>query len=546
MPGGLLNLVAYGNLNIILNGNPKKTFFKSTYVKYTNFGLQKFRIDFDGLRVLRLTEDSHFRFKVPRYADLFMDTYLAITLPTIWSPVLTLPNIDGSNSLIPYEFKWIKNLGAQLIRRVRFLIGGTLIQEFTGQYLLNMVERDFSEDKKKLFNEMIGNVPELNDPANYNNRGGKYPNAWFQSNLVGGAEPSIRARTLYIPLNIWFTLSSKMALPLISLQYNYLQIEVDCRPIQELFVVRNVEDISQYPKPPYIRADQTKSAFQFYRFLQTPPDISLNGTSNDNFPITRTDWYADIHLLSTYAFLSSDEQKVFAAKPQQYLIKEVHEELFHNVTGNRRTSINSMSLVASWMWFFQRSDIALRNEWSNYTNWPYDTLPFPNIDISNASSPPSAGTILNDLEMSGPYQPDNQKYIMTKWGLLFDGKVRESQFDAGVFNLVEKYVRTAGNSELGLYCYNFTLNTDPFQLQPSGAVNLSKFSDIQFEYSTYIPPLDLSAQTFVVCDLSTNVPIAINKPVWRIYDYNYNLYVMEERYNILSFESGNAGLMFAR
>ena len=546
MPGGLLNLVAYGNLNIILNGNPKKTFFKSTYVKYTNFGLQKFRIDFDGLRVLRLTEDSHFRFKVPRYADLFMDTYLAITLPTIWSPVLTLPNVDGSNSLIPYEFKWIKNLGAQLIRRVRFLIGGTLIQEFTGQYLLNMVERDFSEDKKKLFNQMIGNVPELNDPANANNRGGKYPNAWFQSDLIGGAEPSIRARTLYIPLNIWFTLSSKMALPLISLQYNYLQIEVDCRPIQELFVVRNVEDIQLSTKAPYIRADQTKSAFQFHRFLQTPPEISLNGTSNDNYPITRTDWYADIHLLSTYAFLSSDEQKVFASKPQQYLIKEVHEELFHNVTGNRRTSINSMSLVASWMWFFQRSDIALRNEWSNYTNWPYDTLPFPNQDISNASSPPSAGTILNGLEMSGPYKPDNQKYIMMNWGLLFDGKVRESQFDAGVFNLVEKYVRTAGNSELGLYCYNFTLNTDPFQLQPSGAVNLSKFSNIQFEYSTYIPPLDASAQTFVVCDISTNVPIAINKPVWRIYDYNYNLYVMEERYNILSFESGNAGLMFAR
>ena len=33
MPGGLLNLIAYGNQNIILNGNPKKTFFKSVYMK---------------------------------------------------------------------------------------------------------------------------------------------------------------------------------------------------------------------------------------------------------------------------------------------------------------------------------------------------------------------------------------------------------------------------------------------------------------------------------------------------------------------------------
>ena len=31
------------------------------------------------------------------------------------------------------------------------MIGGQLIQEFTGQYLYNMVQRDFSEGKKKLF-----------------------------------------------------------------------------------------------------------------------------------------------------------------------------------------------------------------------------------------------------------------------------------------------------------------------------------------------------------------------------------------------------------
>ena len=78
MTGGLLNIVSYGNQNVILNGNPKKTFFKATYAKYTNFGLQKFRIDFTGQRSLRLTTDSTFTFYVPRYADLLMDTYIAL------------------------------------------------------------------------------------------------------------------------------------------------------------------------------------------------------------------------------------------------------------------------------------------------------------------------------------------------------------------------------------------------------------------------------------------------------------------------------------
>ena len=58
MPGGLLNIISTGNANLILTGNPSKTFFKVTYSKYTNFGLQKFRLDFDGLRELRLTDSS--------------------------------------------------------------------------------------------------------------------------------------------------------------------------------------------------------------------------------------------------------------------------------------------------------------------------------------------------------------------------------------------------------------------------------------------------------------------------------------------------------
>ena len=104
MPGGLLNLVALGNQNVYLNGNPTKTFFKTTYSKYTNFGMQKFRIDFEGSRNLKLTEDSVFNFKIPRYADLLMDTYIAVNLPNIWSPIF--PPNENSKQWVPYEFKW--------------------------------------------------------------------------------------------------------------------------------------------------------------------------------------------------------------------------------------------------------------------------------------------------------------------------------------------------------------------------------------------------------------------------------------------------------
>ena len=554
MPGGLLNLVSYGNQNIILNGNPSKTMFKFVYSKYTNFGLQKFRLDFDGSRTLRLNESSTFDFKIPRYADLLMDTYLVVTLPTIWSPIL--PPMDCSGQWLPYEFKWIDNLGTQMIKQVRFVVGGQTIQQFSGQYLYNLVERDFSETKKNVYYNMTGNVPELNDPANSGTRNNVYPSAYYTT-APEGPEPSIRARKLYIPLNIWFTLAAKMAFPLVSLQYNELHIEVEIRPVNELFVVRDVSNPSEMC---YIQPNQNDTLFQFYRFLQPPP---IPTTAGLNYTDKRTNWSADIHLISTYAFLSEDEVKVFAAEDQKYLIKEAYHYDFNNVTGSKRVELDSLSMVANWMWFFQRSDISLRNQWSNYSNWPYDYLPYDLINPLTASGvynmPLTCGLVNNytpgtdpsgnvdtKIFITGDYNDANQKNIMQRWALILDGKYRENEFDAGVFNYIEKYARSSGNSPDGLYCYNFNLQTNPYDFQPSGGMNLSKFNQIEFEFTTFQPPLDPSAQVQVICNENGGGPIGVNKPTWRIYDYNYDLTVLEERYNVLTFSSGNAGLMYAR
>jgi hypothetical protein len=556
MPGGLLNLVSYGNQNIILNGNPKKTFFKTTYAKYTNFGLQKFRLDFDGLRTLRMSEESKFTFRVKRYAELLMDTYLVVQLPTIWSPIY--PPQDCSGQWSPYEFRWIDNLGTKMIKEVVISVGGQILQKYTGDYLLAMVERDFSDVKKKLYDEMTGNVAELNDPANAPSHSPGYPNAYYtdtSDNRVLGCEPSIRARKLFIPLNSWFTLSSKMAFPLVALQYNELEIEYTLRPVKELIQIRDVND----PSLPLIQPNFNDPLHQFYRFLQSPPDISLNTTSYDD---KRTNWNADIHLMSTYCFLSKEESRVFAANEQKYLIKSVYEYNFHNVTGSHRVNLeSSLGMVSSWMMYFQRSDVNLRNEWSNYTNWPYDYLPQDiqladqsgNLLLSPCFSGPGgigpgldpSGNTLTNFYITGNYNPENQKDILLNMGILLDGKYRENILDAGIYNYIEKYVRTSGNAPDGLYCYNYGIHTDPFDLQPSGAINLSKFKDIQLEFTTFSPPLDPNAQTYTICDPSSGLLIGVNKPTWRIYDYNYDLTVLEERYNVITFIGGNCALMYA-
>ena len=793
MTGGLLNIVSYGNQNIILNSNPKKSFFKTTYAKYTNFGMQKFRIDFNGLRNLRMSEESRFTFTVPRYAELLMDTYLVVTLPTIWSPIY--PPLSCGDAWRPYEFRWIENLGTQMIKEVVFSVGGQILQRMTGKYLLAQVQRDLNGTKRFLYDNMTGGTAEFNDPANFSGRKSTYPNVYYNTSQQG-PEPSIRGRKIYIPLNAWFCNNSRTAFPLVALQYNELQIDVVMRPVRDLFVTRDINYIppgltispttpitpAVVAQAPFIQPNFNEQEYQFYRFLQPPPAIDI--TTSDVYLDKRTDWNADVHLLSTYCFLSAEESRVFASQEQKYLLKEAYEWDFKNITGSHRVELqNTMGMVATWMFLFQRSDINLRNQWSNYTNWPYlnvipdDVTPAPSagtypnpcdiitntvldlylyktyatnpypativvsaanvsqftigqiititydatntitgtiiniigtsisfsvtgvtttagpttiynnttmtpmywnlftsnywsfnnpafpqppnstsgnnyiiqnvtvglrnltsltasvalqINDTNSGSvyvspvthvmtPPTAPTLtytfyncmipnghsfnvqynstapiewqtttLNSISYYGTvtgypvsysygtvsinsgiflsdigpgvepngmpsglyvtqnYNTENQREILQQLGILLNGSYRENMLEAGVYNYVEKYIRTMGSAPFGLYVYNFGLNASNAEYQPSGAINMSKFSTIELEFSTYVPPLDPSANFYTICDPETGIPVGVNKPQWRIYDYNYDLTVLEERYNVLTFIGGNCALMYAR
>jgi hypothetical protein len=558
MAGGLMQLVAIGQQNIILNGNPSKTFWKSTYKKYTNFGKQNFRLDFEGTPTLNLTTESTFTFKVKRYADLLMDTYICITLPNIWSPILPPQEIVNETTSVtdwaPYEFKWIDNLGAQIISRITINCGNQQLQQYSGQYIYASAQRDFNAQKLDLFNKMIGNVPELNDPGNAGARVNSYPNAYYTPSPAG-AQPSINGRILYIPLGSWFTLSTYQAFPLIALQYNELQISVSFRPINEWFTIRDVMDPAN--NFPVVAPNFNQFYMQLYRFLQTPPDETLGPNS---YIDTRVLWNSDINLNCTYCFLSNDESEVFAKNEQKYMIKQIYEKPFYNVTGQNKIDLDSLGMVISWMFYFQRSDANLRNQWSNYTNWPYNYMPQDVVPASTAGDIPNPygnpmypligpglqpdGT-LSGLYLTGVYNPQNIQYILVALGILLDGQYRENILDEGVFNFVEKYVRTAGNAPNGLYCYNFCLNTDPFVLQPSGAMNMSRFTNVQFEFTTISPPVDPYAQVLTICDPVTGDIVGINKPTWRIYDYNFNMYLIEERVNMVVFVGGNAGLLYA-
>ena len=728
MGGGLLNLIAAGKEDVVLIGNPSMSFFKKTFSSYTNFGRQKFRIDFEGSTKLSNNSSSVFTFIIPRYADLLQETFFVFNLPNIWSPMISVGGVVtaycsacrtsvntksygfnniatnkfinicnncGSecttdiswntsstiqdnglkiiNQVLPFEFKWIENIGVQVIKSVKLLANNNLLQEFSGQYLLNMVYRDFSDSQKELFNRMIGNTKDLNDPANYSNRNGNYPNAahfgsmsCLNNKMNYGLEPSIRGKQLYVPLNFWSTLNNKTALPLVSMQCTELKIQIEMRPIEEWWVIKDV--INGITKNPLFNfyfnnptdicfnssdpTDATGSTLfqlngdkfqknlqmqqrnvldefnlitqffsnvpqqyvspkchtRFYNmkyFLKEPPpkiitnkNIDLSGSQipemgalpypfdvdeiiqryYDEIPDV---WFPDIHLIGTYTFLSDNEQKQFATKCQSYLIKEVHEQdIFDLLGGNNYTTIQSQGLVVSWMWYFQRSDINERNEWSNYSNYRYNNQKgdeaksiFGYVDQKDFPQKPFLGK-LNNIIWQPTYQVDQEKTILKDWGFNLDTTVRESKFNKEIVTWIDRYSRSKGCGKEGVYYYNFCLNTDPFLYQPTGAINISKFSNVFWDYSLINPQLkskqslitegnEIPIYSSVTCNpLSNNINsftsnqdinnfsskynYTISKNVKNNYQWRYTLHIMEERYNILQIENGVANLVFSR
>ena len=735
MGGALLNLVASGELNKIVNGNPDKTFFKATYAKYRNFGLQRFRIPFKEKRGLAIYSDSEFIFEIPDYGDMLTDVFFSLKLPDIYSPIYC-PALAVQDSSFnkqelrfinrglkglycqPYEFKWIKELGAQLIKKVEYKIDGRTIQEFSGHYIATHINRDMSKGKIDLYNEMIGNISELNDPANAYDRNGNYPSSSWNTSAIEdsdigellqtsaefwgkGLAPSIPGRILYIPIHIWGESHAYLSLPLVALYYSKLTVHVHCRPVSEICVIRDINylhdwlqdcsgmmiadtdilfryrkpkttpldgipndmnKIFTYYNPPFIRPNFSDPRSLIDYFIQPPP-LTVRGTlsmpmgsflshTDQFFPLgifsnniymmgngclgefaynkdkinimdawvnmaklyytkdsasTVLTEEAEISLYTTYAFLGQDEIRNIAGLPQSYLVKEVVEQTFQNIQGTQRINVNSTGMTAGWMWFFQRTDVPLRNEWSNYTNWLYENqMPYPcvlSLDLSftlqslyQIEQPyitpcyPVCPTQYNICSMyiTGPVHPGNEKDIMVDWGLFCNEQERETIFPSGIPDLIEKYIRTPGNNKDGLYIYNFYLDENEYS-QPAGAMNMRKFTDVAFEYTTIDPfrevvgGIDDNYPVFNSFDVSSNLglysrePIfgleniepnkcnsdtpygkyAINSdtepggtvwgydnPSYKNYNYNYNLHVMEERYNIITFSNGMASLSF--
>lgn len=195
MGGGLMQLIAYGEEDRYLTGNPQVTLFKTVYKRHTNFAIDYIEQKIQG----SANFNNEITVNISRQADLIKNIYLELVMPAV----------TGTES--PY---WTYGVGNALIEKAEINIGGEVIDRHYGEWMNIWTELSIPEGKRAGYDSMVGNFA-----AEDGQRGG-----------ISASSPV----ELYVPLQFWFCRNPGLALPLIALQYHEVKLTIKFRSLQDL------------------------------------------------------------------------------------------------------------------------------------------------------------------------------------------------------------------------------------------------------------------------------------------------------------------------
>jgi hypothetical protein len=388
MGGGLMQLVAYGAQDIYLSGNPQITFFKVVYRRHTNFSVESIQQTFNGA--------ANFGRKVTctiaRNGDLITRMYLQLTLPQL---------ADGE--------RWCNKVGLALVKQVDIEIGGQRIDRHYGDWMHIWNELSLPFDKKMGYNEMIGHsILGIQEDGDYS--GGQ------------GAEPT----TLYIPLEFWFCRNAGLALPLISLQYHEVKVNVEFRELSEVSHWAN--------------------------------------------PIENVYSLVDASLWCDYVYLDTDERRRFAQVSHEYLIEQL-QVVEHSVPANSSSSRIDLTFnhpVKELVWVVQKDGMI-----NGDGSVEYDSDPLKNLWFNYASVFEQGVYSPFPIES---YEEGHWRNNCTSAKLQLNGHDRFAERKGSYFNLVQPFQHhTCVPLSKGINVYSFALS--PEEHQPSGTCNFSRIDN---------------------------------------------------------------------
>jgi hypothetical protein len=537
MPGGgLYALVAYGAQNVLLSGNPDFTYFYKTYKKYAHFAEESVTQAMDGPQELSYNQPVQVRYKIQRVADLVRDMYFVFDLPDIYCKYIDLQTYQPQRTE-QFNFAWVTHIGCHIIQEIGFYIGGQKIQGFDGTYMITKAQADLDSRAFQKWSRLVGNIPDLYDPANGLYAGGSlgsggYPIVYNNNGQNASTtnppninRPSIQGRTLQVPLPFWFVESTFEALPLVALQYQECEVQITLRPINQLYRILDVNGKQvapgyQYnPSPIDLQPENV-----FYTSVSDISDVTINnfltdiGTPN---PLLNT-WPLNPRIQLTYVYLTDEERTQFSNQPLQYLVRQVTTYEFPGISSRQFVELQTHNPIERLIIVPRRSDSLLyRNQVANFSNWINPLKPpFIPAGTQLPGYPPPAipwPAIINLNSATGNLVLNGQRSIMRSLAVLGDGNLLQEEKPLEYFTQVVPWKYLTGIPDPELLIYPFALSSPT--IQPDGSINSSRIRLFQVDLNVY----PLPANSF----------------------YQYDITIFVENLNWVNIAGGTGGLKYA-
>ena len=517
MPGGEIQLVAYGEENMFLNNDPQITFFKIVYRRYTNFSIETVKSTF----TYQGTFGKKISCEISKLGDLLHKMWLVMELPNI--PIL----YDYSNNVdTKLKFAWARKIAYAIIDYVEIEIAGQIIDRQWGEWLNILNELNVTLYNSSL-DQYIGNIPEL----------------YTLKNTSDG----IPSYTLHVPMCFWFCNNSGLALPLLCLEYNTIRFNIQLNDFDKcgIFSPTNYikltkyygngivgEPLVQYSQLGIVRAefdsldvgDVDKTTMEilnynlYYKkisdntFITTRDDyyknyfennlsdiinqnfnkvnyiiyglksgsiyVPINSTLNDPNSIYIEKNYIykniidislkNIYLLIDYIYIDKEERVKFYNDKHEYLIEQV---FFSGIKYlNNLNNKNIIEIINPCKWLIFMGQIS------------YLTNPNVNDNFNYKTS-----YIRNNNEIEGTS-------VIKSAYLSFNGIPVTDMMDMNFYNYLQPFfyfpmAKVPDGYGISTFCLN------PINIQPSGSCNMScfntfeintKFNTIDIDYNNYI------------------------------------------------------------
>ena len=447
MAGGLMQLISTGSQDQYLVVAPEMSYFKQVYKRHTNFSMQSVRVEFQNKFYLDSSERT-FDCEIPRFGDMLKEVMLCIKLPNIYS-----------NDT--HRFRWIKNFGNYLLREYYVRIGTQEIDHRWGEWMDVWNELALSYDQKVSFDTLTGNTQEYMNPKALSPmvtiKNNKISYSYYPAS-TGPSSPSLTERTVFIPLDFWFTKNTSLALPIIALQYQTPTVTIRLRSIDDLYQVWDI-DTSMYVSPArYNSMNPTLQRVSMSTFTK------FGGGGSATL-------YLEGYLECNFIFLDTAERTFIAATSFDYLVERVTRIEKTGVKTPDTTNLVLTNPVKELIWFYRRRDANLYNDWTNFT----------------ASQP-----------------EDSLKPPLLKAQFLWNGIARIDEKPSEYFNILQPHMHHTSTPRQGIYAYSFSLV--PEKVQPSGSFNASVINTVQLVSSVNDPVQStLKEYDLVVYALQYNV-----------------------------------------